>query len=362
MRSGLRKRWDDLYEWVEKKYRGAEYRKKAKVRNKRMNGGYDCRKEYKETVVPYWKKYGKKPKILWYKNYSAETKKVDPRYIPDDMWFEDILPYFSNIQFRRFGEDKCQHGIWFPDAKRPYTVCANIAGVFYDNEYNIITKEEAAKRCVEYKRFLIKPSIDSGEGRLIKFYDNEEQTAEGMLRAFDEMGCNFLAQEVISQHPVISALYASSLNTVRIVSFLFEGEVYVLSSILRIGASNSRVDNVGAGGYACPIQPDGRLNRLAVNRKSEWVEENENGLRFETVVVPAYDKAVETVKKLHRRLAHFKIIGWDIGIDADDEPVLIEFNTNPGQNQYSCGPTFGDLTERVLEDVFIKKTLRNSNN
>lgn len=362
MRSGLRKRWDDLYEWVEKKYRGAEYRKKARVRNKRMNGGYDCRNEYKEIVVPYWRKYGKKPSILWYKNYSAETKKVDPRYIPDDMWFEDILPYYSNIQFRRFGEDKCQHGIWFPDAKRPYTVCANIAGVFYDNEYNIITKEEAAKRCVEYKRFLIKPSIDSGEGRLIKFYDNEELTAEGMLRAFDEMGCNFLAQEVISQHPAISALNASSLNTVRIVSFLFEGEVHVLSSILRIGASNSRVDNVGAGGYACPIQADGRLNKLAVNRKSDWVEENENGLRFDSVVVPGYGKAVETVKKLHRRLAHFKIIGWDIGINAEDEPVLIEFNTNPGQNQYSCGPTFGDLTERVLEDVFIKKTLRNSNN
>ena len=35
MRSGLRKRWDDLYEWVEKKYRGAEYRKKAKVRIKK---------------------------------------------------------------------------------------------------------------------------------------------------------------------------------------------------------------------------------------------------------------------------------------------------------------------------------------
>jgi hypothetical protein len=362
MRSGLRKRWDDLYEWVEKKYRGIEYRKKAKVRNKRMHGGLDCKKEYKEIVVPYWKQFGRKPKIIWYKNYCAESKKVDPRYIPDDMWFEDILPYFSNIQFRRFGEDKCQHGIWFPDAKRPYTVCANIAGVFYDNEYNIITKEEAAKRCVEYKRFLIKPSIDSGEGRLIKFYDDEELTTDGMLKAFDEMGCNFLAQEVLCQHPAISELNASSLNTVRIVSFLFEGEVYILSSILRIGASNSRVDNVGAGGYACPIMPDGRLNKLAVNRKSEWVEENQNGIRFDSVVVPAYDKAVEMVKELHRKLAHFKIIGWDVGINAEAEPVLIEFNTNPGQNQYSCGPTFGDLTERVLEDVFINKTLKNSNN
>ena len=108
--------------------------------------------------------------------------------------------------------------------------------------------------------------------------------------------------------------------------------------------------------------PDGRLSKLAVNRKSEWVEDNGKGVRFADVVVPSYGAAVELVKRLHKRLAHFKIIGWDIGIDKDGDPVLIEFNTNPGQNQYSCGPTFGDLTDRVLEDVFIKKTLANSNN
>ena len=28
----------------------------------------------------------------------------------------------------------------------------------------------------------------------------------------------------------------------------------------------------------------------------------------------------------------------------------------------TCGPTFGELTERVLEDVFIGKTYRNANN
>ena len=42
MRSGLRKKWDNLYENVEKLYRGMEYRKKARVRFKRVNGGYNC--------------------------------------------------------------------------------------------------------------------------------------------------------------------------------------------------------------------------------------------------------------------------------------------------------------------------------
>ena len=58
MRSGIRKKWDNLNFRVESIYRKYEYRKKAKIRLKRMNGGYKCTKEYNEIVVPFWKKYG----------------------------------------------------------------------------------------------------------------------------------------------------------------------------------------------------------------------------------------------------------------------------------------------------------------
>ena len=71
---------------------------------------------------------------------------------------------------------------------------------------------------------------------------------------------------------------------------------------------------------------------------------------------------METVRTLHVKMAHFKIIGWDIAIDRQGRPVLIDLNTPPGQNQHSCGPTFGDLTERVLEDVFLTKSLKDGKN
>lgn len=362
MRSDLRKKWDDLHLLVEKKYRAHKYRSMARQRVKAIDGGYDCRLEYQSKVVPYWKKFGQKPEIIWWKLLAEHTRVVDPRYIPDDMWLEHILPYYSNVSFRRFGEDKCLHGVWFHDVKRPYTVAANVAGVYYDDEYNIIDEGAAIERCLEYKRFLMKPSIDSGEGRLIRFFDDKCIDAEQIRTAFYEFGNNFIAQEIVRQHQELSAFNETSLNTIRIVSFLFEGEVHVLSSILRIGGNGSRLDNVGAGGFACAITPEGTLAKFAVNRQSQWSETNQNGLRFEGAKIPSYQEAVTLVKRIHCRLAHFKIIGWDIGIDREGDPVLIEFNTNPGQNQYSCGPTFGDLTDKVLEDVFITRTLEKSNN
>lgn len=362
MRSNLRRKWESLYLFVEKKYRGFIYREKAKIRLKKINGGCNCKEEYKKIVIPFWGKYGIKPDIIWWKLLCKKPECLDPRYIPDDIWFERILPYYSNMSFRRFGEDKCYHGIWLKDAKRPFTIVANVAGVFYDDKYNIITKEEAIERCISFKKFLIKPSIDSGEGRLIKFFEPENVNINALKSVFEEYKCNFLIQEIIEQSDKLSKLNASSLNTLRIVTFLFKNQVHVLSSIMRMGANGSRLDNIGAGGFACAVDSEGRLSKYAVNRQSEWCEHNNNGVYFSDVIVPSYQNAVKLVKSLHSRLAHFKIIGWDIGIDKNDEPILIEFNTNPGQNQYSCGPTFGDLTEDVLSDVFITKELEKSNN
>ena len=102
MRSGLRKRWDNLYELVERKYRGYEYRKKAKIRFKRINGGYNCKEEYAKVVVPYWKKYGVKPKMIWYRLFSAESKKVDPRYIPIEGLFAAGLEAVAQVVLNQY--------------------------------------------------------------------------------------------------------------------------------------------------------------------------------------------------------------------------------------------------------------------
>ena len=362
MRSSARIKLDSLYHWIERKYRVLEYRRGAARRKRLLHGGYDCRREYAREVIPFWKPYGVRPGLIWYRLLSQYSHTVDPRCIPDDLWFDRILPYYSNSSFRRFGEDKNYLAVWFPEARRPGTVVSCIAGVFYDENYRFLTKEEAVRRCVSRGRFVLKPSVDSGEGRLIRFFDGSGCSEAAVNEAFDELGGNFLAQELVEQHEAIGRLNPDSLNTLRILSFLFENEVHILSVILRVGGSGARVDNVGAGGFACAVTPEGRLERYAINRRSERCETAPGGVRFDSVTVPGFAEALATVKRLHEKMAHFKLIGWDIAIDTDARPVLIEFNTAPGQNQYCCGPTFGDLTEKVLEDVFLTKSLKNSRN
>ncbi|NVF11536.1 hexapeptide transferase [Anaerococcus sp. AGMB00486] len=363
MRSSYRKKLDDLNIKLESLYRMYSYKKAAKLRRKRMKGGFNCDKEYKEEVLPYWRKFGLKPDKLWFEIFSDRDKKVDPRYIPDDLWYGKIVPYFSNTQFRRFGEDKCMHYKFFDNLKRPRTIVKNMACVFYDSNMNVIKEDKAIEIILSHKgEFLVKPSIDSGEGRLIHFFDENTNSKESIKEAIDNLKANYIFQESVEQHEDLKRLNPSSLNTIRVVTLFFKGEVHILSSILRIGGNGAKVDNIGAGGFACHINEDGKLDYRGVNRKAQWVTEGHGNIKFADVVVPSYNKILDLIDQTHKNLPHFKLIGWDFCIDKNGEPIFIEYNTCPGPNQITCGPTFGDITEEVLDEVFVKQSLKYAQN
>jgi hypothetical protein len=50
------------------------------------------------------------------------------------------------------------------------------------------------------------------------------------------------------------------------------------------------------------------------------------------------------------------LVGWNIGVDENDEPILVEANLeSPSVNvsQLCCGPIFGDRIEEVFDYVKI---------
>ena len=363
MRSGVRAKFDSLYEKTETTYRAIQTRRDARHYLKSMGGiSPELHEAYNSEVVPYWKKFGMRPPIYWFRLFSQDGIHTDPRYIPEDLWYGTILPYFSNMFFRRPYEDKCMHNVLFPGLNRPRTIVKNIAGQFYSDDLKMLDPGEALKMCQSEKSFIIKPSIDSGTGRLIRFYDSESNGPEDIQKMFSDLGANFIVQEIVEQHPILSSLHEASLNTVRVLSFFFMGEVHILSSIVRMGGGDSRVDNVSSGGMQCGIDMSGQCHRLACTKKRDWVETSPDGAVFADICIPSFDKIINVVKEEHSKLPHFRLIGWDFSVDKKNEPVFIEYNVCPGANQMTCGPTFGEMTDEVLEDVLIKKSLRGIKN
>lgn len=363
MRSGLRKKLDDFYSVVENRYRAYARTKYIKKILKEMGGGNKNFDSYYEEYKKYWLKYGQKPGKMWLRLYSKDEEGFNPRYIPDNLWFGKIIPYYSNMMFRRPYEDKNFHDKLFFDLNRPITIGKCIAGIYFENQGNIISKEHLVDIILEGDNAIMKPSIDSGSGRLIQFFDKGIDKREDVYKKIDVLGQNFIVQKIVTQHEKIDAINPKSLNTIRVITFLFGNEVHILSSIFRMGAGNSRVDNVSAGGLQINIDSQGCLVKEAMDTDRNKYESHPNSkVKFEGYELPGYKKILDTISVQHKKLPHFKIIGWDFAVDQNEEPVFIEYNTCPDQNQMTARPTFGDLTEKVLEDVFITQQYKNAQN
>ena len=356
----LRPLFDKLYVTIESQVNAAkDYRSDHKAA-RAMPANPRVEREYRTVIRPYWRQFKvKPPSKFWFTLLANENKSFSPKYIPSDLWFGRILPYYSNTILAKAWQDKCAYNLLFADMRRPETVVKRMAGVFCDDGLEPLTEEQAVSRCHGAGRVIVKPSVGSGGGMGILFCDIGSMSDDEIRGVFARFGKNFIMQKKLSQHPVLARMNPDSLNTLRVITFLHGGQVHVLSSVLRVGGAGSELDNLSQGGYQCNVGPDGRLFGKAMSHatgKWEYFSIHpDTGIPFADVTVPGYDKVLAAVTSHAARMAHFKIIGWDIAVDPDAEPVLSEFNALPGQNQETDGPTFGDMTDQVLTEVFGRR-------
>ena len=168
-----------------------------------------------------------------------------------------------------------------------------------------------------------------------------------------------MIQQCVKQHKDMAALNPTSVNTLRILSYRSGMEVLIVYSVVRIGRSGQVIDNQCAGGISTTVTRDGRLGKVAFGGYSEDnVMKTDTGVVLEDYQLPSYDKAIEMVKRLHLKLPYLNIVGWDIAIEEDGEPVLIEFNTHPGLSQSAFCSGMGEYTERIIRELWPKRNSR----
>lgn len=312
--------------------------------------------DYARRWNEYWSQFGKhySPKWGWF--YAARNDIDDVRYIPSTLYYTTIDQHFNSKKLGWGFNDKNYYSIIFKDIKQPETLVRNIGGLLFDADYKQISAEDAIKIIHKVSEIIYKPALESGSGRGIQFVKTDNMDAiKGILKGSDK---DYAVQKVIEQHPSLTSIHPGSVNSIRVASLLMDDGVHILSSCLRMGAGDSRVDNHHAGGMSSGINADGTLQKYAYYLDGKKTENHPSGFVFEGFKVPAFDKVIELVFKAHPRIGHFRLVGWDIAVDKDCDPVLIECNMRKNGielHEFSNGPYFGDLTDRVLKEVFSGK-------
>ena len=142
-------------------------------------------------------------------------------------------------------------------------------------------------------------------------------------------------------------------------SLFLDGKTIILSSLLRMGAGGSHVDNGSSGGVFCGIDEEGKLREIGHYTDGRSCKQHPQGTVFKGFKVVGYDRCREIIQQIAGRMfTSTRLISWDFAIGPDGEPILIEVNLTYGglsTHLLSNGPLFGDMTPEILERVFGKR-------
>ena len=281
-------------------------------------------------------------------------------YIPEDIFFSDILPALNNKMLKSAYTDKTAYHLFFDKKFMPKTIFKILNGKFYTEDYELVEDDDAINTISKIDdKIVLKPAILSGGGENVVIKKAKE-IAEIMRNNSEYKRDSFIIQEYIHQHEILKQFHPNSLNTLRIMTGRKNNEIIVLCSYFRTGRNNSVIDNGAAGGYMCGFSENGKLHKVAYDTMYNSFEKHfDTGIVFHGITIPGVKEAFNFCKKYHKKFPHFTIISWDIGINENSQPIFIEFNvgilgvTLP---QVINGPIFGDNTEYFMEQYSASKS------
>lgn len=288
---------------------------------------------------------GSKVYAYWLYVYTAFKGEFSEGWIPDNYYDRVVLPKinkdYRNIATIKTLSKKLVGSDLFPD--KFYLIDGNL----YDENYNIISFKE------------LYDEIESGSELFIK--KDESHQGKGVLKlhkgnfnkeAIQSFG-NSVIQEAIIQHPWFDSITPESVATIRITTTKeTDGSTKMRAGYLRVGTGDNQFVQSSTAIKIPIIDQDGSLDDYGVDPNWRRIQYHpDTGFVFANKKIPYFSKAVKVCEKLHQKIPHFTIIGWDISITENGDIKIIELNArHPGIkfSEASTGPCFADLNWQEL--------------
>jgi hypothetical protein len=158
---------------------------------------------------------------------------------------------------------------------------------------------------------------------------------------------NGVFQRFVRQHEALEPLSPDAVATLRAITVLDgKGEVTLRATYLRCGRAGTTHVAPTTTMYVPVDLKNGRLGETGyeVNWRPS-VTHPDTGAEFAAHQMPEYWAAIEACLRLHRAMPLVRSIGWDVTVDRDGRPVVLEWNIRHGVKvaEPLQGPCFADL-------------------
>ena len=276
----------------------------------------------------------------WLYVYTALSGEFKEGWLPDNYYGKMVIPKiqgdYGRVSFLKpltnslFKKEICPdiayfiNGKWF-DKDFVYIASADILDVVFKN-----TDEAVCKLDQSYQ----------GLG-VFKLNKNSFKSSELEKRG------NFVLQEYIQQHQFFNDFLSNAVATLRMTTVVTSnGNISLRASYLRLG----RLKDTHVKSENHIRIPVDKINGELAKQGylSNWktiYEHPDTKISFENKVIPNYDKCVDLVLELHRKMPLVLSIGWDLIVDTNGEPVIMEWNGYSNDIKFSeatQGPCFKD--------------------
>ena len=179
------------------------------------------------------------------------------------------------------------------------------------------------------EEFMVKPYDGLGGKGVYKEYRKNIKNVNDFYNYLNEN--HLFIEEYVKQNKEVNRLCKESVNTIRIMTFSYNGKSEIVYAAMRIGNGINNVDNFHQGGMGCKIDLekgiligdaiDKDLNHYEVHPKSK--------VKFDGFVLPNWEKAKKLVLDASLVNNNIHMVGWDVAL-TDEGATLIEGNRRPG--------------------------------
>ena len=181
--------------------------------------------------------------------------------------------------------------------------------------------------CLSTNELFIKPLAGSEGDGAFSVSVVDFQTAENLFKMLLGTKTNWMVEERIVQTSDLGEWNGTSVNTIRLPSFLNKNGFYVLAPILRTGRVGKSVDNTSAGGiFALIDSVSGIVCSEGYDINNVVYETHpDSGKKFNGYQIPKWSELLIIARELHTLFPAHTYIAWDFAL-TEKGWALVEGN------------------------------------
>lgn len=203
-------------------------------------------------------------------------------------------------------------------------------GKYIGRDYYTGNKYDELKTFLaSHEFFMQKPINGLGGGGVQKVYSKDISDVDAYYDKINNE--SLLLEEYVEQHPKINEICSNSVNTIRIMTFGYNGKSEILFACMRFGNGEAEVDNFHKGGMAVLVDIDtGKLVGKAFNKKLDYFDNHPvSKIKFDGFQIPNWDYIKKMVLEAALVSDKIHVVGWDVAVTPGGG-VFIEGNRRPG--------------------------------